>query len=141
MKKFVALLLLIAVMVPTIAFATTPRTFGTFSFTSTGKNDTEDTETRAKGDSEFKWYITLESASLLSANNCSSSNILGVRPRILSNGESAGSYVKIKSLVTGQGYRYNNNDVTQGTEIFLRMKKDDSSTTTETLLVKGRFVP
>lgn len=135
MKRLIpALLVVVILLSASVAFATDLMYFGTFTFNNV--TTTEDTNPRAKGDYETNWYLTL-----LSPSNVSSSNVLGVRPRFYSGGGSAGPYRTVKSNVTSARYAYDSGAVTMGDSIFLRMKKDDSSSTSTALKAYGRFTP
>ena len=144
MKRVVFIVLLIAVMMPIVAMATTPVIIGhgyyddhtIVPFTFTNTTTTKSTSATKKGDSEQKWYITL-----LGDSNMSSSNVLGVRPRLKSSSSAVGSYVLIKKKVTGSSHSYYSDKVTKGSSVFLRLKKDSSSTDSGELYTAGRFCP
>lgn len=85
MKKFMALILLIAIMIPVVAYASEPKHFGAFCFSDV--TATQDTGYRAKSDYDNKWYMTL-----LSPSNVSTANVPGAKPRIYDSGVEAGGY-------------------------------------------------
>lgn len=145
MKRVIAIIAILAIMIPTAAFATTPVIIGMgyyddfsivpFCFSDT--KTTKSTNATAKGDNDQHWYITL-----LGDSNPSSTNILGARPRILNDKETAaGSYKLFKKKVSNNGHRYYSDTVTKGTAVFLRLKKDSDSTDREELYAAGRFCP
>lgn|GEM_PF-586276 len=84
-----------------------------------------------KNDSEKKYYITINGV------NISGKNKFGTRVRKSANDAVMSGYVVHTGLKQGWPYGYTAS-VNTSTKYYLKTKKDDSSTTSTALRVKGR---
>lgn len=144
-KAMVLVLTMLLLIMATTAYATEPVLIGhgyydngvIVPFVFTNITQGYDTDTATKTDSDQNWYVTLNGET-----NVSSRNILGARPRVNNSSETkAASYRLFKRKVTKEPYGYYSGVVTKGTSVFLRLKKDSESTTTEALYAAGKFCP
>lgn len=84
-----------------------------------------------KNDNEQNYYLTI------SSGNVSSTNIFGTRIRKAADNAAVSPYVKHTSLEQSKKYAYSSS-VNTSTLYYMRGKKDDSSTSSDALEVRGR---
>jgi hypothetical protein len=134
--KILALSLALAVSMSVVAYATNYN----WDFVFTNTATTSNTPTVSKGDSEQNWYISIDSTNPSGrVNTLSSTNKLGVRANF-GGGGFASIYVILNSYVSGYSTPYTST-VTAQSQIFMGAKKDDSSTSSASLYVSGRWNP
>lgn len=130
MKKL-AIILVLVLCLTQVVIAANAATFK-FSFNSTSGTQNSNNGTRVKANGT-DWDLTITSGSL------SSSNVLGIRPRRVSNDASIGAYKLYKQ--TGTWGRTYSVTVKNKWVVQLRAKKDTSSTVSAKLTADGAFTP
>lgn len=111
-----------------------------YAFAFTNVTTTRPTESFAKSDNDQNWYISLDYGDPSGmTNTLSSSNILGVRAR-KSTTTAASAYYTFSSYVSGYPMPYTTS-VSTGTSIYMAAKKDNTSTSSATLFISGRWAP
>ena len=133
MRTIIGLTLLVALLVPVTALATSPNYYYTFVFTDRVNHQEAYHE---KGDTEQRWYFTLYNTG---KSNVSSTNILGVKMN-----RTYDNYVDVYRTYT----RSVNNKaidyrsyVSEDDVMFLGAKKDSDSTSYATLYANGAYNP
>lgn len=102
-----------------------------YNFTFNSTSSTLPVASGYKDDSVKKYYITIN------GGNISGTNKFGTRVRKSANDAVMSNYVVHTGLKQGWSYGYTAS-INTSTKYYLRAKKDDSSTTSTALTVKGK---
>lgn len=131
-KKVLILMLALMLVLGTIGAAHAAYDFST---TISTYGETHDTKSKAISTVKSRWKI------ILSGSNLSSNNVFGARLRKEDGETSVSSYHTYTSSGTYSHSYYSNANLKKGDSVFLRYKKDDSSSYGEPLNISGSFEP